>query len=134
MADNVQIRSGGSRLSFLSKIPWTFLLIAYLIVAHAYAVDMTGIPGYIFIGLGVFVLFAEFFKSGDINSATFFADVLSAVVAVVVATGLLAYLLFELKQTPTFFHWFGFAIIIGDAVLSPFNSFRTALRNFGVGS
>jgi len=134
MADNVQIRSGRSRLSVLSKVPWTLLLIAYLIVVHVYAVDMTGVPGYIFIGLGVFVLFAEFFKSSDISSATFFIDILSAIIAVVVATGLLAYLLFELKQAPSFFHWFGYAIIIGDALLSPFNSFRTALRNFGVGS
>jgi hypothetical protein len=31
------------------------------------------------------------------------------------------------------FHWFGCAIILGDAILSPFNAFRTALRNLGLG-
>lgn len=28
----------------------------------------------------------------------------------------------------TFYHWFG------DTIFSPLNSFRTALRNFGVGA
>jgi hypothetical protein len=126
--------SAHNTMSWFSKIPWTFLLIAYLVVTHFYAVDMNGLPGYLFIGLGMFVLFAEFFKSGDISTAVFLADILSAVVAVVTATGLMTYLMFVLEQMPTFFHWFGYAIILGDAVFSPFNSFRTALRNFGVGS
>jgi hypothetical protein len=42
--------------------------------------------------------------------------------------------MFKLGETPTFYHWLGYAVIIGDAVFSPFNSFRTALRNFGVGT
>jgi hypothetical protein len=42
-------------------------------------------------------------------------------------------LVFQLDQSPTFFYWFGYAIVIGDAILGPFNAFRTALRNFGVG-
>jgi hypothetical protein len=32
----------------------------------------------------------------------------------------------------TFFHWFGCAVVYGDALLSPFNSFRTGLRNIDV--
>jgi hypothetical protein len=132
MSDSIPLKR--SRMSWLAKFPWTFLLIGYLLVAHFYTVDMNGVPGYVFVGLGVFVLFAEFFKSGDIGVAVFFADILSAVVAVVIATGLMSYLIFALKQDTNFFHWFGYAIILGDAVFSPFNSFRTALRNFGVGS
>ncbi len=132
MSDPTALRRNG--MSWFAKIPWTFLLIGYLLMAHLYGVNMNGVPGYVFIGLGVFVLFAEFYKSGDISTAVFLTDILSSVIAVVVATGLLSYLLFSLKQAPTFFHWFGYAIILGDAVFSPFNSFRTALRNFGVGS
>jgi len=132
MTDPTALRRNG--MSWLAKIPWAFLLIGYLVVAHFYAVDMNGMPGYVLVGLGVFVLFAEFFKSGDIGAAVFLTDMLSAVVAVVISTGLMSYLIFALGQTPTFFHWFGYAIILGDAVFSPFNSFRTALRNFGVGS
>ena len=134
MADNINVRTRNSGMSWLSKIPWTFLLIAYLLVAHYMEISLEGLPGYIFIGLGVFVLFAEFFKSGDISTAVFLTDIISAAIALVLATGLITYMIFGLNQSPTFFHWFGYAIIIGDSVLSPFNSFRTALRNFGVGA
>jgi hypothetical protein len=132
MADNIHIRSGRGTMHWLTRIPWTFLLIAYLLVIQTNAIDMTGVPGYVFIGLGVVVLFVEFFKSGDINNTGFFVDMLTSVLAVVTATALMVYLFLELKQTPTFFHWFGYAIILGDAIFSPFNAFRTALRNFGV--
>jgi hypothetical protein len=75
----------------------------------------------------------EFFKSGDINAAAFLLDLGSAILSLIVATVLLSYLYFRLGQVPNFYHWFGFAIILGDAILSPFNAFRTALRNLGLG-
>jgi len=146
-------------MSLLKKIPWTILLVVYAVgvyylseigylgvadqaggVAEAGQrvqtgmMGMEGIPGLIFIGLGVLVLFAEFFKSGDISTGMFLGDLIGAVIALVVATTLICYLKFDMGQWPNFYHWFGYAIIIGDAILSPFNSFRTALRNFGVGS
>ena len=88
----------------------------------------------ILIGIGVFVLFAEFFKSGDIGISMFLVDVISSVVGLVIATILLCYLAWETDQPLTFYHWFGYAILLGDTILSPFNAFRTALRNFGVGT
>ncbi len=129
---NISIKKGG--ISTFSKIPWTLLIIIYMVGAHYTQVDMAGVAGYVFLGLGVFVLFAEFFKSGDINVSAFVVDILSSVVAVVTATILMCYLIWKLNQTPTFFHWFGCAIILGDAILSPFNAFRTALRNLGLGA
>ena len=128
---NIPVRKGG--ISTFSKIPWTLLIIIYMVAVHFTGVDMNGPAGYVFLGLGVFVLFAEFFKSGDINVSAFVVDILSSVVAVVTATILMCYLIWKLEQTPTFFHWFGCAIILGDAILSPFNAFRTALRNLGLG-
>ncbi len=132
MSENITVRD--RKTGFFNKIPWTFLIIAYLLVAHNLKLDLSGVPGYVFIGLGVVVLFLEFFKSGDISTSTFLTDTLYAVVGVIVGTALLCYLYFRLEQTPDFFHWFGYAILVGDAIMSPFNAFRTALRNFGVGS
>lgn len=117
-----------------NKIPWTFLIVIYLVVVQVAGISLNGVPGYILIGLGVFVLFAEFFKSGDIGVALFLVDVIASIAGLVVATILLCYLAWETNQPLTFFHWFGYAILLGDAILSPFNAFRTALRNFGVGS
>lgn len=131
MSENITVkdRKGG----FFNKMPWTFLIIAYLVVTHNLKLDLAGVPGYVFIGLGVLVLFLEFFKSGDISTSTFLTDTFYAVTGVIVATALLSYLYFKLEQVPNFFQWFGYAILVGDAIMSPFNSFRTALRNFGVG-
>jgi hypothetical protein len=134
MAENITINSTKNRMGLFSKIPYPILLIVYLLAAHYTNIDMHGVAGYVFIGICVIVLIVEFFKSGDISTAYFFSDIVFAVLAVALSTGLLSYLLFELGETPSFYHWLGYAVIIVDAVLSPFNSFRTALRNFGVGS
>jgi hypothetical protein len=133
MAQEITVQSRRNTMSTISMIPWTFFLIAYAVVVHLMGMSMDGALGYVFIGFGMFVLFAEFFKSGDISVPAFLTDILFAVIATVVATGLLSYLVFQLDQSPTFFYWFGYAIVIGDAILGPFNAFRTALRNFGVG-
>jgi hypothetical protein len=132
MSNNITIQNPKTRA--FNKIPWTFLIIAYLLVVHFMKVELSGVAGYVFIGLGVLVLFLEFFKSGDISTATFLTDTLAAVTGLIVATVLLSYLYFKQGQAPNFFHWFGYAILVGDAIMSPFNSFRTALRNFGVGT
>jgi len=121
-------------MGIFSKIPYPLLLIGYLVAAHYMTVNMHGVAGYVFIGICVIVLIVEFFKSGDISTAYFLSDIVFAVLAVVLSTGLLSYLVFKLGEAPSFYHWLGFTVIIVDAVLSPFNSFRTALRNFGVGS
>lgn len=134
MAENVSIQTRGPSRSVFSKIPWTLLIIAYMVIVHFAGVSMSGVAGYIFLALGVFVLVAEFFKSGDINTQVFLMDLVSAIFAVIVATILMSYLYFTLGQTPTFYHWFGVAIILADAILSPFNAFRTALRNLGLGT
>ena len=134
MTESISIQTRGRTRSFLSKFPWTLLLIAYMVVVHFAGVNMNGPAGYAFLALGVFVLVAEFFKSGDINTRVFLLDLVSAIFAVVVATILMSYLYFKLGQTPTFFHWFGVAVILADAILSPFNAFRTALRNLGLGA
>ncbi|MEW5910027.1 MAG: hypothetical protein AB1659_09545 [Thermodesulfobacteriota bacterium] len=134
MAEQVTVRSTGRRLSFFQKIPWTLTIIIYMIVAHFASFDMRGEAGYIFLGLCMLVLFLEFFKSSDIGTLPFFIDLSSSVFSVVLSAVLMSYLIFKLGQRPTFFHWFGCAIILGDAILGPFNAFRTALRNIDLGS
>jgi hypothetical protein len=134
MSEDITIKTNQKGMRIFNKIPYALLLIAYMLLVRFTGLDMHGIAGYIFIGLCVIVLIIEFFKSGDISTAYFLTDITFAVLAVVIATGLMSYLVFKLGETPTFYHWLGYAVIVGDAVISPFNSFRTALRNFGVGT
>jgi len=123
-------QSGGR--SILGAIPWTFVLIVYLLVTYHQGIALEGVVGYAFVALGTFVLFVEFFKSGHVSAAAFIADQIFALVALVAATVLLSYLYFVLGEIPNFFYGFGYAVILGDAVLSPFNAYRMALRDFGV--
>ena len=120
-------------LQKLGRFPWIFSPIIYLVVVHQLNISLEGPMGYTFIGVAVVVLFIEFVKSGDIGVVSFLLDTTSSVIAVMASTALLTYMFFTLQETPTFFHWFGYAIIVGDALFSPANAFRTALRNFGVG-
>jgi hypothetical protein len=104
-----------------------------MVVIHTTGLDMSGTFGYVFLILCIVVLFLEFFKSGDIKVSTFLIDLVTSVVALVIATVLMSYLVFKHGEAPTFFDWFGVAIILGDSIISPFNSFRTALRNMEIG-
>jgi hypothetical protein len=128
---NLTIHSGGV-MSIISKFPWMLLIIGFLLVAEYMQISLEGTVGYAFITVAVIVLFVEMFKSGDVSPLSFLLDQFWAVVAVVLASGLLTYLYFVEGRDPSFFHWIGFAIILADALLNPFNAFRTALRNLDV--
>ncbi|WEJ62631.1 hypothetical protein [Thiomicrorhabdus lithotrophica] len=127
----VNITSGGITTA-ISKIPWMLFIIGFLLVAEYLQISLEGTVGYSFITVAVVVLFIEIFKSGDVTPISFLLDQFWAVVSVILASGLLTYLYFVTGKEPTFFHWIGFAIILADALLNPFNTFRTALRNFDV--
>ncbi|MDX1353419.1 MAG: hypothetical protein R3254_10425 [Thiomicrorhabdus sp.] len=127
----VNITSGGIT-SIISRMPWMLFIIGFLLIAEYLEMTLQGTVGYAFITVAVIVLFIEMFKSGDVTPLSFLLDQFWAVVTLVLATGLLTYLYFVTGKEPTFFHWIGFAIILADSLLNPFNSFRTALRNFDV--
>ena len=127
----VNITSGGV-ITFITKMPWMLFIIGFLLVAEYMQISLEGTVGYTFITVAVAVLFIEMFKSGDVTPISFLLDQFWAVITVILASGLLTYLYFVTGKEPTFFHWIGFAIILTDALLNPFNAFRTALRNFDV--
>ncbi|MDG6774267.1 hypothetical protein QCB45_07970 [Thiomicrorhabdus sp. ZW0627] len=131
MGSNVTV-SSSSTLSTLGKIPWMLFIVLFLIATEYFQISLEGTVGYVFISVAVLILFIEMFKSGDVSAVSFLVDQFWAVLTVILATGLLSYLWFVEGQQPNFFHWIGYAIIIADALLNPFNSFRTALRNFDV--
>lgn len=132
MGSNVSVSSGGGALSTLGRVPWMLFIVLFLIATEYFQISLEGTVGYVFISIAVVILFIEMFKSGDVSAMSFLIDQFWAVLTVILATGLLSYLWFVEGQQPNFFHWIGFAIIIADALLNPFNAFRTALRNFDV--
>lgn len=116
-----------------NRFPWMLLVLAYLLVVEQLQLLMDGPVAYGFVALAFIAFFIEMFKGGDIGVAEFFWDQLWAIIVVALATGLLTYLYFVQGREPSFYHWVGYGVILADALLNAVNSYRTALRNFGVG-
>ena len=119
-------------LGTLGRLPWSLLVVLAMWWGFLNKVDFSGELGLAFIGLCVFVVIVEFFKSGDIRLGPFMLDLIVSVIAISAGAALLTKMVLE-GGTPGFHYLLGGLVLVADAVLSPFNSFRTALRNFQVG-
>ena len=142
LAEDTTRPSKAPPLIRFARLPWTVLLTLYLLVVYIFKVDLQGdgmgsILGYVYFGLGLVILFVQFFKSADISTSNYIIHLTGALLSIIVATILMTLLLTtpaeEARAGITFHYWYGCAIILADAILSPFNSFRTAKRNFAVG-
>lgn len=123
-------------LSILSRFPWGLLIVLAMWLAYQSQADLSGTLGLVFIGLCVFVVIVEFFKSGDIRLGPFMLDLIFSVAALVAGAALLTHMVMQPAPAggmPGFHFILGGIVLLVDAILSPFNSFRTALRNFQVG-
>lgn len=122
--------------TMLGRFPWGLLVVLAMWFAYVNQVNLSGTLGLVFIGLCVFVVIVEFFKSGDIRLGPFMLDLIFSVAALVAGAALLTHMVMQPAPAggmPGFHFILGGIVLLVDAILSPFNSFRTALRNFQVG-
>lgn len=126
----------GTLMHKLARVPWILVVILFLLLTTLTEVTMSGVVGYIFLGVGLFVLFAEFIKSGDINTPAFLVDLVVSILSVATTAVLITLMLVDARYEMTFFHGYGAAIVLADAIVGPYNAFRTAKRNleFGAGA
>lgn len=111
-------------------LPWALLLWGawhYIRVVQRLVLNFGTPFGLAFLIFALGVLVVEFFRSTDIGPWHFFSDLFFALVTV----GLAAWTLTLVDQlyaltTPDFII---FGMLFADALLSPYNSFHTALRN-----
>lgn len=59
-------------IGVISKFPWMFLVIGYLIVVEQLGIQMDGTPAFIFVGGLVLIMFIETFKAMDLTPFGFF--------------------------------------------------------------
>jgi len=116
-----------------ANVPWILIVILYLVFTTVAGISMEGVAGYIFLAVGLLVLFAEFIKSGDINTPAFVVDLVVSVLSVATTAALITLLVTQSEYHMTFFHGYGAAIVLADALVGPFNAFRTAKRNLEFG-
>lgn len=115
------------------NIPFVLALLALWvgIKLAGYNTSFVGPVGITLICVTFFVLFIEFFKSGDIGLKTFGLDTAFSVLQVIACTATVTYLItrssWGVMSIPDLLVCF---TVLVDAWFSPYNSFRTALRNF----
>lgn len=126
-------RPKSSLFKVLANVPWILVVILYLVLTTVADIAMTGVAGYVFLAVGLFVLFAEFIKSGDINTPAFVIDLVVSVLSVATTAALITLLVTQSQYEMTFFHGYGAAIVLADAIVGPYNAFRTAKRNLEFG-
>lgn len=117
----------------LKKVPFAFILAAVWAGLKAGNIVLaTSSPAGVAILVACFIVMAvEFYKSGDISLHAFGVDLALALLAVVViACTLTETVIRQGAQNLYLVDLFVTAVVVCDAWVSPFNSFRTALRNW----
>lgn len=116
------------------RIPWPIVVVVLwgMLRWNNFAPSVASPFGLTIIFCSFLILIFEFWKSGDISPKSFLLDQTLSVAATTI-TASLAVLIYWERQTFYAVDIIVFAVVLSDAIMSPFNSFRTALRNIQAG-
>lgn len=117
-------------MRFITALPWNLVIVAILVGLHR-----TNTPIDDMIEKGLFVLYFcalifGFVNSSNISHQNFTLLIIRSTASVAVASGFSSYLWWGTEGGLTFIYGIGFAIVMVNAIISPINSFKTALRDF----
>jgi hypothetical protein len=117
------------------RIPHALILVAFWAVIKNANVSTTlsSLLGVVILLFAFAVMVMEFVKSGDITLRAFAWDMVFAVITVIVATSAMTHVVLDPMASVSEVDATICAVAVLDAILSPFNSFRIAQRNFAVG-
>jgi hypothetical protein len=120
-------------LKVFAFVPWALLVGAawyYIRLVRHLVLDFATPLGLGFLCFAIIALVVEFIKSGDVGQVAFIWDLTFALLTLALGVYTLTLLdqRFELDLIGP--DGIIFAMLVADAWVSPFNAFRTALRNF----
>jgi len=117
-------------------LPSSFVLVLIWGLFKQGGVDVSSKTGWgvIFMMLAFAAMMFEFIKSGNITAPMFFTDTFCSVLAAVTWSAFLFGTIADGKYVFSLTDLFIAAVVIGDAMFCPFNSFRIALRSFTTNS
>lgn len=115
---------------YIPLMPLGFLLALLWAILRLCGIHLAGTVGLVFVGLCLIALIFEFYRSGDIGLKGFALDLLFAQLAFAIV--LVTITTIAMRKGGDFgaIDAFVTIVIFADAYFSPFNSFRTALRNW----
>jgi hypothetical protein len=96
------------------------------------ALPISGVFAVVLMVLSLIVLTLEFYKSGDIGTRSFRIELALALLAVIVTTALITHLWWA-NESRYLIDVVIFFVVLTDAFLGTYNSYRTALRNVQAG-
>lgn len=119
-------------MRFIAALPWNLVIVMTLIGLH-----QTATPVDDMIEKGLFILYLcalifGFINSSNISHHNFTLLIIRSILSVAVASGFSSYLWWGTQEGLSFIYGIGLAIVMINSMVSPINSFKTALRDFHV--
>jgi len=117
-------------MGFIAALPWNFAIILALITLQQAQIPVDGI-----IEKGLFILYLctlifSFINSSTITTRNFTWLIIHSVLSVAITSGFISYLYWGTANGVEFIYGIGLAIVLINAIISPINSFKTALRDY----
>jgi hypothetical protein len=119
-------------MGIIAAFPWNFVIIATLISLQRMAVPLDGLVEKSLFILYLCSLVFGFINSSNITTRNFTWLIIHSVLSVAVASIFVSYLYWGTKTGLEFIYGVGLGVVLINAIISPINSFKTALRDYVV--
>ncbi len=117
-------------MGFIAALPWNFAIIIALLTLQQTQIPIDGL-----IEKGLFILYLctlifSFINSSTITTRNFTWLIMHSVLSVAIMSAFIGYLYWGTANGVAFINGIGLAIVLINAMISPINSFKTALRDY----
>ncbi len=119
-------------MGFIAALPWNFAIIIALVTLEQAQIPIDGVVEKALFILYICALIFSFINSANITTHNFTWLIMHSVLSVAVASGFISYLYWGTKNGVEFIDGIGLVIVIINAMISPINSFKSALRDYQV--
>ncbi len=117
-------------MGFIAALPWNFAIIIALITLQQMQIPVDGITEKGLFILYLVTLIFSFINSSTITTRNFTWLIIHSVLSVAITSAFISYLYWGTSQGVKFIEGTGLTIVLINAIISPINSFKTALRDY----
>ena len=117
-------------MRFITAFPWNLVIVATLVGLHRAHTPIDDVIEKCLFVLYLCALIFGFINSANISHQNFTLLIIRSITSVAVASGFSSYLFWGTEEGLSFIYGVGLAIVMINAIISPINSFKTALRDF----
>ncbi len=119
-------------MGFIAALPWNFAIIIALMTVEQAHIPVDGMVEKALFILYLCTLIFSFINSANINTHHFTWLIIHSVLSVAATSGFISYLYWGTPKGVEFIYGIGLVIVLINAIISPINSFKSALRDYQV--